>query len=56
MYKVKYNIGRSINRYKDQLVAKGYVQTHNIDYDETFASITKMMTIHVLLAIAATMG
>ena len=37
-------------------MAKGYAQTHKIDYDETFAAIAKMKTVHVLLAIAGAKG
>ena len=33
VYKVKYNINNSFNWYKAQLVGKGYVQHHGIDYD-----------------------
>ena len=51
MYKVKYNTNYFFNKYKAQLVANGYAQTHGIDYDETFAPIVKMTTIHSLLAI-----
>ena len=39
MYKVKYNTDGSVNQYKAQLVAKGYAQQHDIDYDETFAPV-----------------
>ena len=53
LYKVKYNTDGSVNRYKAQLVAKGYAQKHEIDYDEMFASVAKMTTIHVLLAVPA---
>ena len=33
-------------------MAKGYAQTHIIDYDETFTSVAKMMTVRVVLAAA----
>ena len=56
MYKVKYNTDGSTNRYKVRLVTKGYTQKHGIDYDETFTLVMQMMTIHVLLAVAATKG
>ena len=42
MFKVKYNIDDSVNRYKARLVAKGYAQKHGVDYDETFAPVEKM--------------
>jgi Reverse transcriptase (RNA-dependent DNA polymerase) len=32
IYKIKYNCDCSIDRYKVRLVAKGFTQTHRIDY------------------------
>ena len=45
-----------VNRYNPRLVSKGYAQQHDIDYDEMFAPIKKMITICVLLVAAATKG
>ena len=56
VYKVKYNTDNSINTYKDRLVATDYAQTHEIDDDEMFTSVAKMMTVCELLAVVVTKG
>ena len=39
--------------YKAQLVAKGFTQSYGIDYQEIFALIVKLNTVHVLLSLVA---
>ena len=56
VYKGKYNADGSINKYKARLLAMGYAQMHRIDYDETFAPVMKMTTVHVLPAVTAAKG
>ncbi len=56
VYKVKHNVDEFVSRYKTRLVAKGYAQTYGIDYEETYSPIAKMITIRVIIAMAAAKG
>jgi hypothetical protein len=49
----KYNADRTVERIKTRLVAKGFAQRPDFDYDETFAPIMRMAFIHTVLALAA---
>ena len=53
IYKTKISIDRTITKYKDDLVEKGYSQVQVLDYNETFAPVARMDSIRMVLAIVA---
>jgi hypothetical protein len=56
VFRTKLNADCSINKYKARLVVKGYAQIFGVDYSDTFAPVSRMDTIRLVLAIAAQKG
>ena len=56
IYKIKFNSDGSIERHKARLVARGFTQTLDVDYKETFAPVAKMNSIRVLLSVVVNKG
>ena len=43
-------------RNKSQLVAQGYTQVEGVEFDESFALVARLESIHILMSIACTMN
>ncbi|KAG5037263.1 hypothetical protein GYH30_017931 [Glycine max] len=56
VYTVKYLADGTLDWYKTRLVAKGYTQTYEIDYEETFVPVAKMNIVRIIISLAAHFG
>ena len=53
IFKRKYLPNGFIEKYKARLVAKGFSQKQNVDYFDTFAHVTWISSIRILIALAS---
>ena len=53
VFAIKMAADGSVECYKVRIVAKGFSQVYQVDYDETFAPVVKWDSIRILLALAA---
>ena len=56
LFKVKYAVDGSIEKYKARFVARGFSQKEGINFEETFAPIAKYTSTRAIIAIATTKG
>jgi hypothetical protein len=45
-----------VERYKAGLVVKGFKQQFGIDYSDTFSTVVKPTSIHIVLSLAVSQG
>ncbi|KAF3667319.1 putative anthocyanidin 3-O-glucosyltransferase 2-like [Capsicum annuum] len=53
IFKKKLNADGSLDKYKARLVAKGFSQKQNVDYFDTFAPVTRIASIRILIALTS---
>jgi hypothetical protein len=53
VFHIKRGPDGTIQKYKACIVAQGFTQIEGIDYDETFAPVAKLASLHAILAIVA---
>jgi len=50
VYTLKYHLDGLVDRYKARFVAKGYTQTYDVDYFETFSPVARLDSIRILFS------
>jgi hypothetical protein len=56
LFKLKYVVDGSIEKYKARFVAQGFSQVEGVDYDEAFAPVARYTSIRAVISIATEMG
>eukprot|EP00253_Pinus_taeda_P014179 PITA_14179 len=56
LYKIKNAVDGIIKKFKVRFVAKGFSQIEGVDYDKTFAPVSRYTSIQSLISIVAEMG
>jgi hypothetical protein len=53
VFKIKHGVDGEVERYKAKLVVRVFTQIFGVDYNETFALVTKFVSICCILALVA---
>jgi hypothetical protein len=56
VFKVKWDEHGAVSKHKACIVVKGYVQQHDIDYDEVFAPMARLDSMRLLITLVAHKG
>jgi hypothetical protein len=56
VFKLKHDEQGHVVKHKARLIAKGYVQRQDVDFEEVFAPVARMESVRVMLAVAAHHG
>jgi hypothetical protein len=56
IYKIKHTADGSIEKHKEIFVSRGFSPVEGIDYEETFAPVSRYTSIRTIISLAASMG
>ena len=51
LYKIKHAADGSIKKFKARFVARGFSQVEGVDYDETFAPVSRFSSIRAVISV-----
>jgi len=53
VFRIKHGPDGNVKKYKAHMIAQGFTQVEGLDFNETFAPITKFSSFHTILILAA---
>jgi hypothetical protein len=56
LYKIKHAVDGSIEKFKVRFVSRGFFEREGVNYEETFAPVTRYTSIRVVMSLVSFMG